>query len=229
MAMTRQAPTVCSAATVAGAEQREEQDLQARAGLSPTARAWLSSKNTTIRSFHLSEQDRQRDDADDDDLQGIVVGDAEDVAEHDRLHVHGRRVDARRSAGRRRRTTVKTRPMTASSRSRVCAAHERHAERRQQPGGEGAGRVGQLEQIGARRRPARSSAPAHRPSATSPSASGRPTGTRTAPPTSAAHPHGLDHVVVGEGRQQLAHQLVLRVRLSGSVGCVRARPAACSP
>ena len=53
MAMTRMAPTVCSAATVQAARSAKNRSCSAR-GLMPTVRAWLSSKNTSIRSFHLS-------------------------------------------------------------------------------------------------------------------------------------------------------------------------------
>ena len=53
MAMTRHAPTVCKAATVDAASSVKNSILRA-VGVMPTVRAWLSSKNTTIRSRHLS-------------------------------------------------------------------------------------------------------------------------------------------------------------------------------
>ena len=48
--MTRQAPTVCSAATVQALSRVKNTILSALV-LSPMLRAWFSSKNVTIRSF----------------------------------------------------------------------------------------------------------------------------------------------------------------------------------
>ena len=53
MAMTRKAPTVCSAATV-DALSSVKKRTRSRSGLSPIDRAWFSSKNATIRSFHFT-------------------------------------------------------------------------------------------------------------------------------------------------------------------------------
>ena len=48
-------------------------------------RAWLSSKNVTIRSFQMKTRMSERDAGDDRDLDDVLVGDGEDVAEHDGL------------------------------------------------------------------------------------------------------------------------------------------------
>ncbi len=51
--ITRNAPTVCRAATVE-TDNRVKNNSFSRPGLSPIERAWVSSKKTTIRSFHFN-------------------------------------------------------------------------------------------------------------------------------------------------------------------------------
>lgn len=53
MQITRKAPTVCSAATVDAESSVKKVILSARV-LSPSVRAWCSSKKVTSRSFHLT-------------------------------------------------------------------------------------------------------------------------------------------------------------------------------
>jgi hypothetical protein len=52
-AITRNAPTVCSAATVQ-ADSRVKNTIRSRLVFSPSERAWVSSKKVAIRSFHFS-------------------------------------------------------------------------------------------------------------------------------------------------------------------------------
>ena len=84
MAMTRQAPTVCSAATVQALSSVKNITFSSVV-LRPMLRAWLSSKKVTIRSFHLKTMTSERDGGDDRDLHHVLVGDRQDVAEHDGL------------------------------------------------------------------------------------------------------------------------------------------------
>ena len=53
MAMTKNAPTVCIAATTEADNSMKNTPLSSR-GCRPTVRAWVSSKNTTIRSFQIT-------------------------------------------------------------------------------------------------------------------------------------------------------------------------------
>ena len=73
MAMTRNAPTVCSAATVE-ADSSVKKTIRRSVGLRPMERAWFSSKKVTIRSFHLARRMASDTDRDDDQLDRVFRG-----------------------------------------------------------------------------------------------------------------------------------------------------------
>ena len=91
--------------------------------------------------FPHQAQDQQRNADDDFHLQHVFIGDAEDIAEDDRLYVDRGLSDtiSRPTA----KKVEKIKPMMASSRSRVMWRTSR--QRRQHAGEEGAGGVGQAE------------------------------------------------------------------------------------
>jgi hypothetical protein len=92
MAMTRNAPTVCKAATQE-ADSREEHQPQAAGAQADRALRALSSKKAAIRSFHFISRIAKRDKADDRQLQRVGRRDGQDVAHHDGLHVDRHRRD----------------------------------------------------------------------------------------------------------------------------------------
>ena len=67
----------------AGAQQREEQALQAATVLSPSAARMALVEEGDHQVLPLERQDRERDGGDDRDLHDVLVGDRQDVAEHD--------------------------------------------------------------------------------------------------------------------------------------------------
>ena len=71
MAMTRKAPTVCSAATVEADKQREEQHLQAGRVEADRAGVGLVEEDDH-QVLPLHQQDRQRHAADDGELQRVL-------------------------------------------------------------------------------------------------------------------------------------------------------------
>ena len=119
MAMTRQAPTVCSAATVQ-AESSVKNRIFSSAGVEADGAGMALVEEGDHQVLPLQSRIGERDRGDDRDLDHVLVGDGEDVAEHDGLDVDRGRPDRRPSSRPSANSAVKTRPITASSRSREC-------------------------------------------------------------------------------------------------------------